>query len=438
MKKIELSSTIINKEKRKLPEKTDSTSSVNSSKDFFGKPPEKKKTPRKSIFKRFFGWYQELGIFKKILFTGLVSLFIVGSGGAAGYFFLINSANRTSLTIPSRVTAQAPTSTQYLVSINSALPNAPKDTPNPIDGELFTAKEVTEMKARYPLAVMIENHVDARNQSCFNSADIVFETLAEGGITRMMGIFWGHTCTEIGPVRSARQYFIEWLMPYDPLYMHIGCASSSDPRTNACGNIYNNHIKTMDRAGTFWRSTAKYAPHNAYTSSELLYQKAQTAGYTGAPKDIPSLKFKKDNPYDQRGEQTTATIVFFKRLNNDGLYDVIWTYDRNRNVYLRSGLESPYLDQTTGEQVFAKTVAIHRVNFESTYDSKAHVIVTTIGEGDAIILMDGHVIYGKWKKDDINSVNRYFDQDGNEISLNRGRIWVMAVPSEDGSVEVKN
>ena len=85
---------------------------------------------------------------------------------------------------------------------------------------------------------MINNHSVARPQSGLNSADLVYETLVESGITRYLAIFWSEAPKKVGPIRSARQYYLEWLSPYDPLFIYDGCASSLDPRVNACGNIY--------------------------------------------------------------------------------------------------------------------------------------------------------------------------------------------------------
>ena len=446
MKEINLDSSVINQKKQKAPAKEvpDTTSQPDTMQGKVAASSADSNQKKPSIFKRIgaiprnsIAWFKARTPFQKILITGVFCLLVLGIGGAAMYQFVLNEGSTTELTIVKLVSAESPSSITYVTAIPISDPNPPRDTPNPINGELYTKAEYEAFSSKYPIAVMIENHISARPQSGYNSADLVFETLAEGGITRTMAIFWGHDVSEIGPVRSARQYFIEWLMPFDPLYMHIGYAYTDDPRTDAGGSIYTYGIKSMDRGGTFWRSSERYAPHNAYTSTELLYEQAERVGYTGTPSEIESWKFKRDAPIDQRGSESTANLTFFDRLNNGGLYDVTWRYDRERNVYLRSNYDTPYTDVGTDSQIYAKNIIIQRVETMSAYDEKARMIITTIGEGDAIILRDGVVINGTWKKDDITSRTRYFDSEGNEIELNRGITWIEAVPIDQGTVQIE-
>ncbi len=444
MKKIELNSSVINTGRQPKVEPKIEKAVLQDVTNVGTNKPETTPQPKikkPSIFKRMAEKYRSLSLFKKLLATGLLCIIVVGGGGAATYLYIFRGRTTSELIIPTQVSAEPRAALNFIQTITAPIPSQPKDTPNPINGELYTAKQMDEMKQRFPIAVMIENHVDARPQSGFNEADLVFETLAEGGITRMMGIFWGRKVNELGPVRSARQYYIEWLMPFDPLYMHIGYAQSDDPRTNAGGSIWEYNIKDMDIYGSFWRSDDRYAPHNAYTSSDTLYQLAAEVGYTGTPKEITPWKFKKDAALDSRGARTIATLTFYQDLWNGGLYDVTWTYDRVRNIYLRSmvadGTE-PYIDQVTGQQVYAKNIIIQRVNFENTFDEKGHVIITTIGQGDAIILRDGLAINATWKKDDIYSRTKYFDSQGEEIEFNRGVTWVEGVPIEQGAVQIAN
>lgn len=434
MKQLDLSASVVNSKRPPKIEKTvtviqpESTVTINK--------PELPKPPKENIFKRFFRAYGSMAIWKKVLLTGFICLLVLGGGGTVTYLYIIKARPVAELIIPTRVSAEAPNQTEYTAIVGTPDPNPPRDTPNPINGELFTAKEMLAMKQRYPIAIMIENHVDARPQAGFNEADLVFETLAEGGITRMMAIFWGEQPESLGPVRSARQYYVEWLMPFDPLYMHIGYAQTDDPRTNAIGTIWEYGVKTMDIYGSFWRVDDKWAPHNAYTSAQNLYDLAAQVGYTGTPQEITPWQFKKDAPVEERGTKTTATLTFFQDIWNGGLYDVTWTYDRTRNVYLRAMGTEPYIDQITGSQVYAKNIVFQKVEMISTFDEKAHIIITTIGQGDAIILRDGLVINGTWKKDDITSRTKYFDQQGAEIIFNRGVTWIEGVPIDQGVVQI--
>lgn len=438
MKKVNLDSEVINQKKKK--DKLKDLEQIKPSK----KVKQSKSKERSNIFKKLFQgiknipkWYKSLSLSKKIIVSAVVLIITAGAVGSATYYFIIQNRS-SSISIPEQIKVKATDGYSYKTEISLLKANAPKDTPNPINGELYTAKEFEEIKSRSPIAVMVENHIDARPQSGYNKADIVYETLAEGGITRTMPVFWGKESSEIGPVRSARMYYVEWMLPYDALFMHIGYAISSDARVDVASNVYKYGVKTMNTSGTFWRSTDKYAPHNAYTSSEKLYNRAKQLGYAESPEEIESWTFKKDATKNNRGPGKDATIIFFERLNNGGIYDITWKYDRDRNIYLRNNYDTPYIDGETNTQVYAKNVIIQRTEMISTFDSKAHIIITTIGSGDAQILKDGKVIDAKWEKKDIHDRTTYVDKNGEEIEFNRGIIWVEAVPIDQGTVQIED
>ncbi len=383
-----------------------------------------------------FGKFSKMPFFAKAGITLLVCSFIIAIGILVFFNYLFDERDDSSIKIPPFITAEKSKTHQYQSAIPFDVPGEPRTTPNPINGELFTEKEFAEIKSRYPLAVVIENQVQARPQSGYNSADIVFETLAEGGITRTIAVFWGKSVKEIGPIRSLRVYFIEWTAPFDPVVMHIGYALSDDPRIDVARQKINGTFRSLDRGGTFWRNSNRVAPHNAYSSTSLLYEKARVYGYSGSPKEIESWLFKADASPEERGDTTEATIAFFERLNNGGLYNITWRYDPEQNSYLRYNNDTPYVDANTNTTVTAKNIIIQRLSVVSAYDEKAHMIVTTIGTGDAIILRDGQAIYGTWRKESTGKRTRYYDSDGAEIVFNRGTIWVEAVPTDLGSVEI--
>lgn len=400
-----------------------------------------KKKPSKlaalrAIPKKLTIWFQGLSPMKKMLVAGATCVVIASICGGYFYYRILNEPSTTTHVIPSSIPAIPRETSAFEEFVPFVFPSEPRTTPNPINGELYTKSEFENFSSKYPIAVVIENHTSARNQSGYNSADIVYEALAEGGITRTMAIFWGKKVDAIGPIRSARVYFLEWAVPYDPLFMHIGYSITSDPRTNAAGFIYEHGIRSLDRGGTFWRVTEKAAPHNAYSSTDLLYEKAEQYGYTGSPSKIEPWKFKRDAPTDQRGTSTTADIVFFGRLNNGGLYDVTWEYDPDTNTYIRFNNDTPYIDENFDTQVYAKNVIIQRVETISSYDDGARMIITTIGSGDAIILRDGMVIHGTWKKDDVTDRTTFYTTDDVEIEFNRGVTWVEAVPIDQGTVQI--
>lgn len=316
-------------------------------------------------------------------------------------------------------------------------PQEPRTEESPLNGLLFTKSEMDELKSRRPVAVMVNNHVQARPQSSLNSADIVYEALVESGITRYMAIFWSQGPAKVGPIRSARQYYLEWLSPYDAVYIHDGCAASEDPRINACGNIYLYNIKDLSTIGSWrWNDGVRYAPHNEYNSVLSAWENAEDRGWDGFPSNFESWKFKNDKAIDERGNGYQYDIVFHNRLTNSGNYNVKWEYDSSTNSYNRRVGGRVDIDQETNTQVNFKVVIIQETYVSASYDEYGRIITDTIGEGDAIILMDGEKIDGRWKKVNRTDRTTFYDSAGNELELNRGRIWISILSKSTGEFDI--
>jgi hypothetical protein len=137
--------------------------------------------------------------------------------------------------------------------------------PDPVYYSTLTGKKVKdEAMTTWPTAaIMIENSPDARPQSGLKQAGVVYEAIAEGGITRFLALYQEDKPTLIGPVRSLRPYFVDWLTPYNASVVHVGGSSAALKR------IRNGEYRDIDQffnASTYWRSTDRYAPHNVYTN----------------------------------------------------------------------------------------------------------------------------------------------------------------------------
>ena len=315
-------------------------------------------------------------------------------------------------------------------------PSEPRTEESPLNGVLFTKTEMDKLKKRRPVAVMSNNHADTRPLSGIGKADIVIEANAEGGITRHMAIYWSEGPEKVGSVRSVRQYYLEWASEYSPLFVRVGCASSTDPRVNACNNIH--LYKEIADIELFWRwdDGRRYAPHNAYTSIKGVWEKADKYKWNNFPTSIDEWSFKRDAELANRGEKSVVKTIFHTSLSNGGKYDVIWTYDKDTNRYFRKVGGQIDIDQETNTQISAKNVVIQEVKLNYTGDSKSHIIITTIGEGNAKILQDGKIIDGKWKKKSRTDRTMYYDSSGKEISFNRGTIWIAMVPQTYGKFDI--
>ncbi len=316
-------------------------------------------------------------------------------------------------------------------------PQEPKTEESPVNGVLFTKSQMDIMKTRRPVAVMTNNHADARPLSGTNSADVVIEANAEGGITRLMAIYWSTAPEKVGPIRSIRQYYLEWASEYDPLIIHDGCASSDDPRTDACGNLHSYGVKDLSTIGAWrWNDGRRVSPHNEYNSVTYAWEYATKQDWDSFPSNFEGWQFKTDAEISKRGEKTQVELTFHQRLINSGLYNVIWTYDQPTNTYLRKVGGQADIDQETNSQVYAKTVVVQEVSMVQSGDDKGHLIITTIGQGKATYLMDGKITSGTWKKASRTDRTTYYDSEGKELEFNRGRIWVEMLGTSDGKFAI--
>jgi hypothetical protein len=325
---------------------------------------------------------------------------------------------------------------ERFVEISTIQPTEPKTEESVLNGLLFTKTEMKELVTRRPVAVMINNHAVARPQSGLNSADIVYEVLVESGITRYMGIFWSEAPKKVGPIRSARQYYLEWLSPYDPLYIYDGCAKTTDVRTNACGNIYTYDIKNIATIGAWrWNDGTRYAPHNEYSSVTNAWEYAEKKNWDSMPK-IDQWDFKSDAHSEDRGEKTVVKISFHKSLTNSGLYDATWTYDQKSNSYFKKTGNKIDIDQETNAQVYTKNIVVQETAITSAVDNKGRIIVKTIGSGKATYLIDGKITTGEWEKASRTDRTMFYDSEGNEIQFNRGRIWITVISPSLGKFAI--
>jgi hypothetical protein len=316
-------------------------------------------------------------------------------------------------------------------------PKEPRTEVSPINGLLFTKSEMEELMSRRPVAVMINNHAQSRPQSGLSSADIVYEALAEGGITRFLAFYWSQGPQKVGSIRSARQYYLEWLSPYDPLYIHIGWADTNDPRTDARDNIIAYNIKVVGLIGSWvWDDGVRHAPHDKYHSVVSAWDYGESRGWDGFPSKFEAWKFKNDADSDERGDGYRYKVVFHNQYNNGGLYDVIWQYEPTTNSYKRWVGGKPHIDQETNTQLTSKVVIVQENVMTPTYDDKGRIIIETIGQGDAVILMDGKEINGRWKKTNRTDRTTYYDDKGEEIEFNRGRIWISSIPTNVGEFDI--
>lgn len=273
-------------------------------------------------------------------------------------------------------------------------------------------------------AVMVENAVDSRPPSGLDKASVVYEALAEGGITRFLAL-WpvGQNIAEIGPVRSARKYFVEWAEEYKPLYVHSGGSPDS------LSYLQSRNTNVIDfnqfRHGpNFIRDKTRRVPHNLYTSTDLLYLGLKRLAPEAVP-DYQAWVFGSEAPLDGRPAAVADIVVDFSSFN----YKVTYKYDRALNQYQRYQGEAPHVTRDNSN-VFAKNVIVQFTKTQATGDAQKRLSIETVGEGKAIVFRDGLVTVGTWKKDSPSGRTTWTDNFGQPIKLNPGPVWISFVPAD--------
>jgi hypothetical protein len=297
-----------------------------------------------------------------------------------------------------------------------------------LDGVAMTDSERQARANALPVAVMVDNYIDARPQYGLDKAEIVYEALVEAGITRFMAVYWRNDAARIEPVRSARTQFLGMVSELDAVYTHVGAAAEEGP-ANATAQIRDWGIRDVDEdmsAGAIRRDGARVAPHNAMTSTDALRSLARNQRWTGAPKLTP-WQFKADG--GAAGVPVaTASMNFDRDGIHRGAFTVGWQYEPATNTYLRSQAGKPHTDAGAGAQLSAKNVVLHIAEVRPAGDRSGHVLYKDEGTGKAIVLLDGVAIDATWQKDSRTGRTRYLDTTGKEVAFNRGATWVEMLP----------
>lgn len=276
----------------------------------------------------------------------------------------------------------------------------------------------------YPTAVMVENITSVRPQAGLSQAGVVYEALAEGGITRFMAVFAGGEANKIGPVRSARSYYLEWLSEYDAMYVFSG---AYPPVLAAVSGLGIKNINAM-YAGSkyYWRDNSVGAPHNMFTNSEKINLALRDNEYDKLTPEFRQWKFVDGAEEADRPSEEKSIKIDFSSAG----YKVVYEYDKESNSYLRFNPEGAiHSDRNTGEQLSPKNVVIIRVAAD-VIDDEGRLGMDVTGEGDAVMFSNGQTHKGTWEKESRTSRTIFYYEDGTEHEFVRGQTWVEAVPPD--------
>ncbi|KXG75880.1 DUF3048 domain-containing protein [Thermotalea metallivorans] len=288
--------------------------------------------------------------------------------------------------------------------------------PSPLSG-IYTREENIQ---RRPIAVMLDNQSKARPQAGLDQAEIVYEMLAEGWITRYMAIFLIHEPETIGPVRSARPYFIDKALEYDALYVHVG----GSPQAFAdIKKLKVADIDAMSRGGnTFWRKPHKKAPHNMYTSARALREAAQNSNYKKTGEFEPLLFHREDKSIG--GSPASYVEIPYYRD-----YHPSFQYNAQVKKYYRFINGQPHLDEVSNAHLYAKNIIIQKCSTK-IIDSEGRLEIEVTGKGRGYYLANGEMVEITWEKKSRRAGTKYYDANGDEIRLNPGITWIEVIPDD--------
>ncbi|HEV2402698.1 MAG TPA: DUF3048 domain-containing protein [Candidatus Saccharimonadales bacterium] len=283
----------------------------------------------------------------------------------------------------------------------------------------LTGLPVTPSVNQRPVtAVMIENSTFARPQSGLDQAGVVFEAIAEGGITRFVALYQDTTPSYVGPVRSVRPYYLQWLLGFDAAIAHVGGSPE------ALQDIPNWNVKDLNQfynSNYFTRISSRAAPHNVYTSIAQLNALEASKGYTTS--NFTGFPRKADQP----SKTPDAKTINFTLSGPD--YNAQYQYDPSANDYKRSEGGAPHMEiNSAGVQTqITPKVVIGMVMTYGLESDDLHSSYATIGSGPVYIFQDGTVTQGTWHKTSNTAQITFTDSKGATINLNAGYTWFTAL-----------
>jgi hypothetical protein len=326
-------------------------------------------------------------------------------------------------TRPSDPTATATAAPVWLLSLEDF-----GDNRNPLTGELV---ENPAVLLRRPIAVKISNSPPSlvRPQSGLSQADIVFEHVTEGPITRFTAIIYSQMPEKMGPIRSARLIDVEIPAMYDAALAYSG--SSIGVSAKLFGSDFRPRILRSNEPGYYRTGEDKPFEHTLYGIPESFWESLDTMGQNNPPAFTANMTFSSEPPTG--GAPASALEIRFRQFGT-----VDWVYDSETNRYWRWADDEEHIDANTGEQISAANVvlvlAIHQLDMsicEHQVETTCHAFSTEIqiwGEGDAVILRDGRQYEVTWKRENRSDMLTFWDEDGNQVPLQIGNTWIQTIP----------
>jgi hypothetical protein len=357
-------------------------------------------------------------------------------GALAGGLLAAPARSRTALASPTA--SPAPTASPSPTVPEPTPTTTPAPTPTPVPTptpsptpvlvpDPLTGLPVTEsLASRHVVAVMVDDQTDARPQSGFSSAGIVWQAPAEGGIPRYMMLFQDGDPAAVGPVRSSRQYFIVWASEWKAVYVHVGGSPQALATLHSSqgrgGLVYD--ADEFRYGGKYlWRIKQRNAPHNVYTDGAHLRALTKLVGAKAVPNQAPLWKFGPALNLVHRPNGGTIVVPYDANK-------ITYSYDRVTNTYPRTVTgEGKQFDAAADVRVAPTNIVIMVVKFGPLNDGshKHRLEAQQIGSGTAWIATNGTTVKGTWRKKSTTAPTLFYGPDGRQVTLTVGQTFVQVV-----------
>ncbi len=292
---------------------------------------------------------------------------------------------------------------------------------NLLMGDIAPPTSDVEKKSPFtqrPFAVIIENAPAARPQSGLSQADIVYEIMTEGGITRFLAIFQSEDVEKIGPLRSARPYFVMKAAEHNAVLVH--CGGSVEAYTYL-QQLALDHIDEMKNFKAFWRSKDRNPPHNLYTSLASLKGEGNKLGYN---KPVLASYFPVSGNLNLGDEAfSSAKKIEINYTNN---YRVSFEYDPTRNIYLRKVNGETHIDALNGNPITSRTLIV-QVTKQTVKDEEGRLAINFVGKGRGWACFQGKLIPVIWSKPTLEGKTSYYLENGEKLVMPPGKVWIEVV-----------
>ena len=308
-------------------------------------------------------------------------------------------------------------SEQSNAETNMAVTNETEEEPVVIE------KPKTLSGTERPIAVMIDNNINAVPQAGLLEADIVYEIIVEGGESRLMLILQGKDLDKIGPIRSARHYFLDYALENDAIYVHYGSSPQALEDIEELGVDNINGI--YESSSNFWRVQERYAPHNVVTTTEKILSIADRKEYRTTTENEPVLNYVVDEVNLENGEVANTVTIPYSYANT-----VKYEYDAENKVYTRYTRNKKQVDWDTEEDITTKNIIIELVSNKTLNDGsgKGRQTIDNIKEVKGYYITNGKAIPITCTKESRAGKTVYQDLEGNEIEVNDGKTFIQICP----------